>query len=393
MTIHTVIDDKERVNRLRLIRSENVGPVTYRQLMRRFGSAGAALDALPTLASRGGRKSRRLVICPPGDAEREIEALHAIGGRFLYIGQADYPATLAAVEDAPPVLALLGRSELLTQTIVAIVGSRNASTNGKRLAGQFAKAIGNAGITVTSGLAMGIDTAAHAASLDTGTVAVVAGGIDVIYPRENTGLYHEIAQRGAIVAEQPFGMVGQARHFPRRNRIISGLSAGTLVVEATQRSGSLITARLAGEQGRDVFALPGSPLDPRARGTNDLIRNGAALVETPEEVISALRQSSLSMLSMTDDAAFLPPPDTDHAADVDDIRRRLLGVLGPVPVNVDDLVADLHLPPGPIATALLELELAGRVERLAGGRVSLLADIDAPAPNAAFSSEKQTTLF
>ena len=270
------LNPAERLDWLRLIRSENVGPVTFYQLLSRFGSAEAALAALPEIAHRGGR-ARALTICPRATAERELQQLHAAGSRFVAWGEPDYPAALAALDDAPPLISVKGDTTLFARNALAIVGARNASANGRRFARDIALQLGQQGLLVVSGLARGIDGAAHDGALATGTVAVVAGGIDQVYPEENRALHEQIAERGVIVAEMPVGTEPQARHFPRRNRIISGCALGVLVVEAALRSGSLITARFALEQGRDVFAVPGSPLDPRCRGTNDLIRNGAIL--------------------------------------------------------------------------------------------------------------------
>lgn len=371
MQIQPTVDDEDRLARLRLIRTENVGPITFRQLMARFGTAQEALDALPSLAGRAGRR-RRLAIPSASDAAGEIEALDAYGGRMFHLGDRDYPSLLAATEDAPPVLTIMGRGDLLNRPTMAIVGSRNASTNGKRMAAQFAAEIGRAGYCIASGMAMGIDTAAHHGSIETGTVAVLAGGIDVVYPRENKDLYRALAERGTIVAEMPFGTVGQARHFPRRNRIISGLASAVLIVEATLRSGSLITARLAADQGRDVYAIPGSPLDPRARGGNDLIRKGAALIETPEEIIAALDQQLSAPRS--DYAVTFPPP--RQPVPIDDgnaLRQRLLTAMGPTAVAVDDLIADLATDAASVSSLLLELELAGTVERRPGGKIARIA--------------------
>ena len=266
---------------MRLSRTEGVGPVTFFALLRRFGSAAAALDALPLL-------SRPLTPVGRREAEAELAWIERLGGRLLCWGEPLYPAMLAAVEDAPPVVTLLGRPELLATPIVAVVGARNASANGRRLARELAAGLGEAGIVVASGMARGIDAAAHLGALDNGTVAVLAGGADIVYPEENRGLYDAMRTRGAILAELPLGAEPQARHFPRRNRIISGLALGVVVVEAAAKSGSLITARYALEQGREVFAVPGSPLDPRCRGCNDLLRNGATLTETAADVIDQL---------------------------------------------------------------------------------------------------------
>ncbi|MFT5540292.1 MAG: DNA processing protein, partial [Alphaproteobacteria bacterium] len=277
----------ERLNRLRLIRSENVGPITFRQLMHRFGNAAAALDALPDLAKRGGAK-RTIRLCSPGKAERELAALTQAGGQLIALGEASYPAPLAALPDAPPILSVRGDPQFLTQRIIAMVGARNGSANGVRFAEKLARDLGAAGFIIASGLARGLDAAAHRGALKSGTIAVVAGGVDVNYPRENTALYHDIVARGAVISEQPWGMQPTARHFPHRNRIVSGLALGTVVVEATLRSGSLITARLAGEQGREVLAVPGNPLDPRSQGTNGLIRDGATLIQGADDVLEAL---------------------------------------------------------------------------------------------------------
>ncbi|MBK3735627.1 DNA-protecting protein DprA, partial [Azospirillum brasilense] len=258
----------ERFDWLRLIRSENVGPITFHRLLERFGGAGAALEALPDLAKRGGR-TKPLRIAPKADIDRELAANDRIGARLLFSCEPDYPEPLAALDDAPPVVSVLGHPHLLRRRAVALVGARNASMNGKKFAERLARDLGEAGLLVVSGMARGIDTAAHAGALGSGTAAVVAGGADVVYPPENQALYRDIVQQGVVIAESPVGTTPQARHFPRRNRLISGLSLGVLVVEAALRSGSLITARMALEQGREVMAVPGSPLDPRCQGTNN----------------------------------------------------------------------------------------------------------------------------
>jgi DNA processing protein len=253
-------------------------------MLRRFGSARVALDMVPQLARRGER-SRTVVPVTRAAAEAELAALHRAGARLVCWGEPLYPSGLAAIEDAPPILSVLGRVELLDQPMVAVVGARNASANGRRFSRDLAASLGQREIVVVSGLARGIDAAAHLGALETGSIAVVAGGVDVVYPQENCGLHDALARDGAIVAELPLGTEPQARHFPRRNRIISGMALGVVVVEAAARSGSLITARYALEQGRDVFAVPGSPLDPRCRGSNDLLRHGATLTETAEDVL------------------------------------------------------------------------------------------------------------
>ena len=277
----------EKLDWLRLIRSENVGPITFFRLLEHFGSAAAALDALPRLAQRGGR-GRAIKVCARATAEREAERAQAIGARLIGWGEPEYPPLLGRIEDAPPLILALGHAHLLTKAAVAVVGARNASTAGCRLARDLAADLGRGGMMVVSGMARGIDAAAHAGALDTGTTAVLGGGIDVVYPKENAALYDSIRERGVLISETKPGTVPQSRHFPRRNRIISGMARGVLVIEATLRSGSLITARMAGEQGRDVFAIPGSPLDPRSRGTNNLLRQGAILTESADDVLQSL---------------------------------------------------------------------------------------------------------
>jgi len=369
--------DAERLARLRLIRSEHVGPITFRELMKYFASAEQALDALPSLVARGG--GRKIGICPKSKAEDELAAAAKAGARHLHLGEPDYPVALAAVEDAPPVLLVMGKSDLLVRACVGVVGARNASTNGRRLAREIAAGIAMQGLPVVSGMARGIDAAAHEGALDGGTIAVLAGGPDVVYPEENSRLYDSIRETGAIVAESPPGLVPQARHFPRRNRVISGLSLGVVVVEAASRSGSLITARLANEQGREVMAIPGSPLDPRCRGTNDLIRKGATLVESAEDVLAvveAMRRDDLGEPTSQDDLGAPVSPAEDVP---DEFRKRVLEALGHSPVSVDAIVRDLGVPTRMVLTALLELELAGRVERQPGGLAVLVGDPGSPS--------------
>lgn len=364
------LSDTERLQRLRLIRSENVGPITYYQLVEHFGSAAAALAALPELARRGGR-ARVVKVCPEADAEREIEALKATGARLITRGEPDYPPMLAEIDAAPPMISVLGDARVFCRRAIAMVGSRNASLNGRRFAESISAELGAAGFVVVSGLARGIDTAAHRGGLATGTVAVVAGGIDVVYPRENAGLYAEIAAVGAIISEMPPGIEPQARHFPRRNRLISGLALGVIVVEAGLQSGSLITARMALEQGREVFAVPGSPLDPRSRGANHLIRQGAALIESAEDVLEALDgQRTVARSEPTVEASPLHVPDD---LDVETARRAIAESLSPTPVTVDEIIRTCQLSPAVVTTVLLEWELAGRLERHPGNKVSLIA--------------------
>ncbi len=362
----------ERRDRLRLARSENVGPVTYFALLQRFGTAGAALEALPALAKRGGR-ARPIKVPPPDAARRELAAIEKLGARLIAHGEADYPAPLAAIADPPPLITVRGRVDLLQELTVAIVGARNASANGARLARRLAAELGANGIAVVSGLARGIDTNAHQGALESGTVAVVAGGADVVYPAENQALFDDIVERGAVVSEMPLGTVPQARHFPRRNRIISGLSRGVVVVEAAPRSGSLISARLALEQGREVFAVPGSPLDPRSRGTNNLIRQGATLTESAADIMAVLSEASPRPLAEPEKAEFssLNQSITDESA-LPRARSAVTQLLGPAPTPVDELVRQSRLTPAVVVTILLELELAGRLERSPGNQVFLI---------------------
>ncbi|HEV8027453.1 MAG TPA: DNA-processing protein DprA [Stellaceae bacterium] len=367
-----VLNPAEKLDWLRLIRSENVGPVTFYQLLARFGSAAAALDALPDIARRGGR-DRPITVFTRGAAERELQSLDRLGARLVAWGEPDYPSALAAVEDAPPLLSVLGQAALLKRPAIAVVGARNASTNGRRFARDLALQLGQKGLIVVSGFARGIDTAAHEGALPTGTVAVLAGGIDILYPEENRALRDAIIERGALLAEMPVGTVPKGRHFPRRNRIISGCSLGVVVVEGALRSGSLITARFALEQGREVFAVPGSPLDPRCRGTNDLIRRGATLTETAEDVTAQL-QGPLSPRAPARRSAWsdAPPEGPAGGSELETARRRVLERLSPTPVGIDDLVRECQLPQSLTMSVLLELELAGRLERQPGNLVALL---------------------
>ncbi|GHD49483.1 DNA processing protein DprA [Thalassobaculum fulvum] len=369
------LPERERLDRLRLIRTENVGPVTFRQLLARYRSATATLEALPDLARRGGRR-RPLKVPTAADIDREITANRRAGARLLVLGDSGYPVRLAATSDAPPCLSVAGDPALLARSSVAVVGARNASLNGARFAGLLARAFGVAGFAVVSGLARGIDAAAHQGSLATGTVAVLAGGIDVVYPPEHADLLRRIAESGAAVAEMPVGTVPQARHFPSRNRIIAGLSLGTVVVEAARRSGSLITARRALDQGREVFAVPGSPLDPRCSGCNALIQEGAALlVQEADDVLDVLRAVPPAVQaagSLREDVAEFPAVETDDTA-----RRLILDALGPEPVPVDELIRGCQLSAPIVATVLLEAELAGQIDRYPGNLVA--RRLDAPA--------------
>jgi DNA processing protein len=369
-------DCTDRIDRLRLIRSEGVGPITYRRLIERYHTPAAALDALPRLARAGGRPAAPVMIAA-SEAEHELERTNALGGRMVFLGDDDYPPLLAMMDDAPPCLIMSGEAGLARQRCIAAVGGRNASANGQRMAETLAAELA-ATVVVVSGLARGIDTAAHRGAMRTGrTIAVVAGGIDQPYPPENAALHHCIAETGLLISESPVGTVPQARHFPRRNRIIAGLSLGVVVVEAALRSGSLITARIAQEAGREVFAVPGSPLDPRARGGNDLIRQGAILVETASDVLDNLPMEPARVAPRISGFGEPERPfayDVTDAENSPDTRTNVLSLLSPEPTMVDDLVRRCHLSPSVTMAVLLELELAGRIETLPGSRVALLPD-------------------
>jgi DNA processing protein len=365
----TTLTDAERIDRLRLIRSDNVGPRTFRSLLAHFGSARSALVRLPELARRGGA-SRPIRLCSEEDARSELAASRKLGIQLLAPEEAGYPPRLAMLEDAPPLLGVRGALDTLMRPMIAIVGSRNASGAGLKFASQLAHELGEAGFVIISGLARGIDQSAHRASVASGTVAVLAGGHDRIYPPEHADLLAQIIEsHGAAISEMPLGHEPRARDFPRRNRLISGAALGVVVVEAAQRSGSLITARMAAEQGREVFAVPGSPLDPRAAGTNDLIKQGATLVTEAADIINAvapiLERPVMLKLSEDDGEELDGDPQTND-------RAVITGLLGPSPVSIDDLIRMSGASPTVVRTVLLELELAGKLERHGGGLVSLL---------------------
>jgi DNA processing protein len=362
------LTEAERLDRLRLIRSDNVGPRTFRSLLDHCGSASAALERLPELARRGGA-GRTLRICSKDQAEAELVASRKLGISLLAPGETGYPARLATLDDAPPLLGVRGALETQARPIIAIVGSRNASAAGLKFAGQLAHQLGEAGFVIISGLARGIDQAAHRASLTSGTIAVLAGGHDRIYPSEHESLLAAIlAGQGGAISEMPLGHEPRARDFPRRNRLISGAALGVIVVEAAHRSGSLITARMAGEQGREVFAVPGSPLDPRASGTNDLLKQGAILVTGVADIIDAVAPIMARPLSLPLREDDVEPfaPDPEHHD-----RDQIVGLLGPSPVSIDDLIRISGIAPAVMRTVLLELELAGKLDRHRGGLVSL----------------------
>ncbi len=369
------LDEGERLSWLRLIRSENVGPATFWNLLKRYGNAKDALKEIPDLARRGGLK-RRIRICSTADAESEIAAADKIGARFIACIEPDYPDLLTAIDAPPPVICIRGHPVLFGKRLIALVGARNASAAGRRFAHDLAYELGQRGLVVVSGLARGIDTATHKGALSTGTVAVLAGGVDAIYPKENTELYTQIAEAGVIVSETPLGVTAGARDFPRRNRLISGMCLGTVVVEASVKSGSLITARYAGEQGRDVFAVPGSPLDPRSKGTNSLIRQGAILIENADHVLDELDRSPLNHLSepvSPDGLTGTEPRSVSLSEDeLQNARTTVLGLLSPTPTNIDEVIRQSTLAPAVVHTVLLELDLAARLERHIGGSVSLV---------------------
>jgi DNA processing protein len=363
------LSDEQRLDWLRLIRSDNIGPRTFRDLINRCGSARAALDALPALARRGGA-ARPGRICSRDEAQDELKAMRASGIELVALGEAAYPARLAMIDDPPPLLAVRGKSSILDRALVAIVGSRNASAVGAKFAQTLASDLGAAGFGIVSGLARGIDAAAHRATISSGTVAVLAGGHERIYPPQHIALVEEIVIEGAAVSEMPLAWEPRARDFPRRNRLISGLSAGVVIVEAARRSGSLITARMAGEQGREVFAVPGSPLDPRSEGTNGLIKQGAIMVTEASDVITVLEPilgRGLDLLAREPE----PPSPGDAEPGADD-RARIISLLGPAPAALDDLVRLSQSTPAIVRIVLLELEIAGRLERHGGGLVSLV---------------------
>ncbi|MCF6370026.1 DNA-processing protein DprA [Rhizobium halophilum] len=370
------LTDRQRIAWLRLIRSDNVGPATFRDLINHFGSAEAALTMLPELSSRGGA-SRAIRIASVEEAERELEIAYRSGAQFVGIGEPDYPPALRQIDGAPPLLAVKGHLSVATRLSVGIVGSRNASISGAKFAAGIARDLGRAGYTVTSGLARGIDTAAHRASVETGTIAVLAGGLDQPYPPENIPLMEEImAGFGLAISEMPFGWEPRARDFPRRNRLIAGISLGVVVVEAAQRSGSLITARLAADFGRLVFAVPGSPLDPRCHGTNNLLKQGAIVTTGSDDVLEALAPLSDmespagSVIEEPEKSgsgdAFVPPNEGERAS--------IVSALGPTPVEVDDIIRHTGLSASAVYLVLLELDLAGRLHRHPGGLVSIAMD-------------------
>lgn len=367
--------DDERLAWLRLSRSRNVGPASFQRLLVRYGTPARALDAIPDLAARGGERAYQ--VCSDRQGVEEMERANAAGARMLCLGAPDYPLRLAEITDPPPFLWALGDPAWAQRNCIAIVGARNASSMGLRLARMLAAEMGARGYVIASGLARGIDAAAHHETVSSGTVAVLAGGVDHIYPAENVALAASIAERGLLLSEAPMGLKPQGRHFPRRNRIVSGLSQGVVLIEAAQRSGSLITARFALEQGREAMAAPGAPLDPRSSGCNEMIRQGAALIRNAddiEEALSAPRTLSMHSYPGHDDPAVLSPsPEAPRTTDEGDLVERLAALIGAAPVDIDAITRDLSADPAHVAEALLELDLAGRIERHPGGMVALSA--------------------
>jgi DNA processing protein len=406
-----LLSDEQRLDWLQLIRSENIGPRTFRTLLNRFGGAGAALQALPELIRRNA-SGRSIKMATRGEVEEEMTAATALGVRFIALGEPDYPAPLRAIDAAPPLIAVRGQARALTEPAVAIVGSRNASAAGLAFTDRLARGLGRTGFVIVSGLARGIDLAAHRASLESGTIAVLAGGYARPYPAEHAPLLDEIAEKGAIVSEMPLNWEPRGRDFPRRNRIVSGLALGTVVVEAARRSGSLITARFASDQGREVFAVPGSPLDPRSEGTNDLLREGATLCTRVEDVESVLapllgrrpddlftesepprgtqeklwdeldlfdegghsNEAAPMLWSAEEEGSLVPAAASANGSAQPSGNRRdqLVSLLGPAPVNIDDLVRAMECPASEVRALLFELEIAGRLARYGGDLVALL---------------------
>lgn len=414
------LPQSERLARMRLARSTNIGPITFRKMLDRFGSARHAIEHLPDIISRSGT-ARTITLASRDDTVAEIEQAKAAGARPIILGDPEYPVMLSRIEDAPPYFYAIGRTELLSRTSIGVVGARNASANGRGFARKISHHLCEAGYVITSGMARGIDGAAHDAALlasgtnGGGTIAVLGGGVDVVYPREHQELYEKICVNGCVISEMPPGLKPQARHFPRRNRIISGLSFGTVVIEAGRNSGSLITARFAAEQGRDVFAVPGSPTDPRAAGPNSLIRDGAILCDSADVILDALhmaekntqffegchqfntdaRQTALEssgsgyadiLASMDMEEAFHSPEEPPQHIEKDTLiaentpeledstdKEKVLGLLSSAPLLVDELIRASELPAEHVSTILIELELAGRVERHPGNRVSRIA--------------------
>lgn len=364
--------DQDRLCRLRLIRSRRVGPMTFHRLIAEHGSAAAALAALPEIARASGVEG--YAPCPAAVALQEMQAGQAAGARLICLGEAEYPAALAGVADAPPVIWARGDATLLARPMVALVGARNASSLGLRMARRLAEGLAEAGFVVVSGLARGIDAEAHRAALAGGTVAALAGGVDVVYPAENAALADSIAAQGCLISEQPPGLDPQARHFPLRNRIVSGLARALVVVEAAARSGSLITAKEAADQGREVLVVPGHPFDARAAGCNALIRDGATLVRSAADVLEALGNGPVAppvkLAPVQAKPAHVPEAASRGPAPLAALPDLILSRLSPSPVAEDQLIRDLSVPASEVMPQLLALELEGRLVRQPGGLVA-----------------------
>lgn len=364
---------EETIDIMRLIRSENVGTRTFYALIKMFGSAAKALEKVQEMSLRGGRQ-KPIKLCSKNAVEKELSRLYEVGAGVLTYVDFDYPTLLKHVSDAPPVISYLGNKEIFTKKFCSIVGARNASLNGRNFATTIAKNLSQNSVNVVSGLARGIDTAAHEAALPN-TVAVIAGGIDHIYPPENAKLFKKISETGAIIAELPIGSVPLGQHFPQRNRIISGMSMLTVVVEASLKSGSLVTARMALEQGREVCAVPGFPLDPRCQGTNRLIKDGAHLIESFDDVMEILLQNQKilhegkktnNFEEISSEHEFGAMPLSEDVVN-DAARKVVLELLSSTGTKIDEVQQSTDLPLPAIYTILLELELAGKITRSPGG--------------------------
>lgn len=362
-------NEEESIACLRLIRSQNIGLKTFHSLIELYGTAELSLQKAEEMAASG---TKKIQICSREKALEEIEKCEDFGAQIITMGDSEYPDLLKQISDPPPVFTAIGNTDLLHKNSIAMVGARNATANGCRFAYKLAEELADEGYITTSGLARGIDTAAHKGALETGTIAVIAGGIDNIYPPENAGLYEQIKEKGLIIAELPFGAAPKAQHFPQRNRIISGLSLGSVIVEAAIRSGSLITARFATEQGREVFAVPGSPLDPRAEGPNKLIKDGATLIESVKDVVEALQHPTHHIQTDIFEETSPEPIYEELEQDASSNKEKIISFLSINPIDIDDLINQSALPANIVQVVLLELELAGELTRHPGNKVSLL---------------------
>ncbi|MBN9413202.1 MAG: DNA-processing protein DprA [Candidatus Paracaedimonas acanthamoebae] len=368
----TVLSAEEKINWIRLSRAEPIGPITFFELIQRYGSAGKALDDLPEITFKGNYK-RKFKIPTIEEASQELEEHHRIKADLIAFSESDYPEILRHIADPPPLISILGDRKSLQKQALAIVGARNASLNGCHFSQKLATELGSYGYQIVSGLARGIDTSAHQGALKSGTIAVLAGGIDHIYPRENRELYYSVAEQGVIIAESPFGTIPQASFFPRRNRIIAGLSLGVIIIEAAKQSGSLVTARFALEQGREVFVVPGSPLDPRSYGANMLIRQGATLIQNTDDIISGVE--NLGKIKPVLKQQEKKPESQENSSFNKEnnakMQQHILDLLSISPIGVDEIIRECHFSTAEVMLALLELELAGRIHRHPGGQISL----------------------